>query len=336
MFKKHFFKILLGIVFSAVLIWLTLRQIDFHKSLELIKNANYYLLIPGVIIYALTYFLRSLRFYFMLRPIKKTRVFENFPYTMLGFFMNNIIPLRLGEVIRAKVTGERLGISRSAALGAIVIERLLDMIVFVLFFFLIMIVLPFPEFIKKSFYLSTIVFGGALLVLFVISKNDKKSLELVNKIPMPAKIKNYVAEIFEKFTGGLAMLKKPALFSVSFLFSIIAWIAESSFLVITAYSCGINISIVGGIFVVIIIGIGAILPTAPGYIGAFEFMGVTAFSVLGVDKDSAFACIAIYHFLQIIVIFTLGFASVLKAKISFIDLFKFENGRIEDTRAGEQ
>jgi uncharacterized protein (TIRG00374 family) len=243
---------------------------------------------------------------------------------MLGFFMNNIIPLRLGEVIRAKVTGERLGISRSAALGTIVVERLLDMVTFVLFFFVIMIVLPFPEFIKKSFYLSAVVFGGALSVLFVISKHDKKSLELVNKIPMPAKIKNYAAEIFEKFTGGLAMLKKPAVFSISFALSIATWITESSFLVITAYACGIEISVVGGIFVVIIIGIGAILPTAPGYIGAFEFMGITAFSVLGVDKDSGFACVAIYHFLQIIVIFTLGFSSVLKAKISFADLFKFE------------
>jgi uncharacterized protein (TIRG00374 family) len=141
---------------------------------------------------------------------------------------------------------------------------------------------------------------------------------------MPAKIKNYAAEIFEKFTGGLAMLKAPAVFSASFLLSVITWITESSCLAITAYACGIEISIVGGIFVVVIISIGAILPTAPGYIGAFEFMGVTALSVLGVDKDSAFACIAIYHFLQIIVIFTLGFASVLKAKISFMDLFKFE------------
>jgi uncharacterized membrane protein YbhN (UPF0104 family) len=105
---------------------------------------------------------------------------------------------------------------------------------------------------------------------------------------------------------------------------VIIWVTESSFLAITASACGIDISVVGGIFVVIIIGIGAILPTAPGYIGAFEFMGVAALSVLGVDKDSGFACIAIYHFLQIIVIFTLGFASVLKAKISFMDLFKFE------------
>ena len=78
---------------------------------------------------------------------------------------------------------------------------------------------------------------------------------------------------------------------------------------------------------VIIIGIGAIIPTAPGYIGAFEFMGVTALSV---DKDAAFACTAIYHFLQLMTIFLLGIMSVAKERISFSDLFKF--AKIEEQR----
>ncbi len=323
MFKKHFFKILLGCLFSVILIWLTIRQIDFKNSFELIRNANYYILIPGVLIYAFTYVLRSIRYYFMIYPIKKTKVLENFPYTVLGFFMNNIIPLRLGELIRAKVTGERLGISRSSVLGTIVVERLIDVIIFVMFFFIIMLVMPFPEFIKNTFYVCGAVFGTALIVLFLISKHEEKAAAFVSKIPMPAKIKSFVMSLFEKFAGGLIMLRKPGVFFASFAISVLIWVAESAFLVLTAKSCGVDISILGGIFVVIIIGIGAILPTAPGYIGAFEFMGVTALSALAIDKDAAFACIAIYHFLQLMVIFSLGFASIVKTKISFADLFKF-------------
>ncbi|MCL2485312.1 MAG: flippase-like domain-containing protein [Endomicrobia bacterium] len=330
MFRKHILKILLGFLFSAVLIYLTLRQIDFKNSFDLIKNANYWLFIPGILIYAFTYVLRSIRYYFLILPIKKTKVLENFPYTMLGYFMNNIIPLRLGELIRAKVTGERLHISRSSVLGTIVIERLMDIIMFVLFFFIIMFAFPFPEFIKKSFYICAVVFGSGLLTLFLISRHENKALKLISSLPMPLKIKNLVTELFNKFTGGLAVLTKPAIFSVIFLVSVVIWVTESLFLVIIAYSCGINISILGGIFVVIIIGIGAILPTAPGYIGAFEFMGVTAMSALAIGKDPAFACIAIYHFLQLMVIFALGFASVIKTKLSFADLFKF--AKIEEDK----
>lgn len=323
MFKKHFLKIILGFLLSILLIYLTIRQINFKESFELIKNVNYYILIPGIFLYASTYLLRSIRYYFMIYPIKKTRVLENFPYTMLGFFMNNIIPLRLGELVRAKVTGERLQISRSSILGTIVVERLIDVIIFVLFFFIIMAVLPFPDFIKNTFYICGAGFGACLLILFLISKHEDKALHIFSKLPMPAKIKNFIINLFEKFADGLIMLRKPGVFFTTFFFSVLIWIIESAFLVITAYACGINISILGGIFVVIIIGIGAILPTAPGYIGAFEFMGVTALAALGVDKESAFACIAIFHFLQLIVIFALGFASLIFAKISFMDLFKF-------------
>ncbi|MCL2144950.1 MAG: flippase-like domain-containing protein [Endomicrobia bacterium] len=324
MLKKHIFKILLGFLFSAVLIFLTLRQVNFRESLELIKNANYYILIPGVLIYALTYVLRSIRYYFMLSPIKKTPVLKNFPYTVLGFFMNNIIPLRIGELIRAKVTGERLSVSRSSVLGTIVIERLIDVIIFVLFFFVITIVIPFPEFIKKTFYMCAVIFGAALAVLFLVSKSEAKAAAVISKIPVHGRIKDFAVKFLEKFAGGLIILRKPKVFCAAFILSILVWVTESFFLVLTASSCGINISIIGGIFVVIIIGIGAIIPTAPGYIGAFEFMGVTALAALSVDKDAAFACIAIYHFLQLMTIFTLGILSIIKEKISFSDLFKFE------------
>lgn len=324
MLKKHFLKILIGFLFSAVLIYLALRNVNFKESFELVKNANYYILIPGVFIYAFTYVLRSIRYYFMLSPIKETRVLQNFPYTVLGFFMNNIIPLRIGEIIRAKVTGERLGVSRSSVLGTIVIERLVDVIIFVLFFFVIMAVIPFPEFVKKSFYICGIVFGAALVVLFLISKNETKALSVISKIPMPKKIKEILIKFLDKFADGLIILRKPKVLSAVLVISILIWVSESFFLVLTAAACGINISIIGGIFVVIIIGIGAIIPTAPGYIGAFEFMGVTALSALSVEADAAFACIAIYHFLQLMTIFALGISSIIKEKISFVDLLKFE------------
>jgi uncharacterized membrane protein YbhN (UPF0104 family) len=109
----------------------------------------------------------------------------------------------------------------------------------------------------------------------------------------------------------------------SFIFSGILWITEALFVVIVAYACGIRISILGGIFTVIIVGMGSIIPTAPGYFGAFELMGVLALSTLSVDKDLAFICTAICHFLQLVVIFTLGGLCVLKTKITFSDLFKF-------------
>ncbi|MDR2428001.1 MAG: flippase-like domain-containing protein [Endomicrobium sp.] len=323
MFKKHFLKILAGICVSIILIWLTLRQIDIKKSFELIAGVKYFVLIPAILVYVFTYILRSVRYYYILLPLKKTKVLDNFPYTIIGFFANNIIPLRLGELIRAKITGERLHVSRSSALATIVIERLFDVIIFVLFFFLIVTVMSFPEFIKKSFYILTFVFFICLSTLYIMLTHKNKALKVLSKMPISSVVESLITVFLNRFTGGLAVLKKPSILIKSFIFSGILWITEALFVVIVAYACGIHISILGGIFTVIIVGMGGIIPTAPGYFGAFELMGVLALSTLSVDKDLAFICTAICHFLQLVIIFTLGWLCVLKTKITFSDLFKF-------------
>jgi uncharacterized protein (TIRG00374 family) len=329
MLKKHFFKILIGICISIFLIWLTLCQIDIKKSLELIASVNYFILIPAILVYCFSYVLRSIRYYYILLPLKKTKVLENFPYTVIGFFANNIIPLRLGELIRAKITGERLQMSRSSALATIVIERLFDITMFVLFFFLIVMVMPFPEFIKQSFYILIVVFFVCLSTFYIMLIHKNKALKILSKMPLSLNLKSLITDFLNKFAGGLAVLKNPTILIRAFIFSGILWIIEALFTVIVAYACGIRISILGGMFTVIVVGIGGIIPTAPGYLGAFEMMGVLALSALSIDKDLAFACIAICHFLSLIVIFTLGSLCIIKTKLTFSDLFKFAKDRVD-------
>lgn len=324
MFKKHFLKILAGCVISGILIYFAFRGIDFNATFEAIKSAKLHFLILAAAFACLTYVARSARYYFIILPVKKTRIFENFPYTVLGFFMNNIIPLRLGEFIRAKITGERLGISRSSALATIVVERILDIFVYVLFFFLIMNFLPFPPFIKNSFIICAVVFGLLFIVLLILSLSGDKAINFLSKIPLPLKIKNIVLSLSNKFIEGLSILKSKKALILSFIFSFIVWIIESMALMMAAYSLGIQVSLIGAIFTVIIVGISGIIPTAPGYIGAFEFAGSLALRILGVDENLALACILIYHAIGLTVNFILGFSSVIWAKISFNDLFKFE------------
>ncbi|MDR3195404.1 MAG: flippase-like domain-containing protein [Endomicrobium sp.] len=323
MFKKHFLKISAGVCVSIFLIWLTLRQIDIKKSLKLITGVNYFVLIPGILIYIFSYILRSVRYYYILLPLKKTKVLDNFPYTMIGSFVNNIIPLRLGELVRAKITGERLRVSRSGALAAIVVERLFDVLMFGSFFFLIVMIMSFPEFIKRPFYILTVVFFICLVTLYIMLTHKNKALKVLSKMPISLTVKSLITDFLNRFTGGLAVLKKPSILIKIFIFSEILWIMEALFVIIIAYACGIRISILGGIFTVIVIGVGGIIPTTPGYFGAFELMGVFALSTLSVDKDLAFVCIAICHFLQLIVIFALGGFCVIKTKLTFSDLFKF-------------
>ncbi|MDR1522355.1 MAG: flippase-like domain-containing protein [Endomicrobium sp.] len=330
MFKKHFFKIMMGVVISLVLVYLTLRQIDFTRSLALIKSVNYWFLFPALIVYVSAYIFRAVRYCFILLPLKKTKILENFPYTVIGFFANNIVPLRLGEFIRAKITGQYLKISGSAALATIIIERLFDILMFILFFFLIFLFMPFPDIVEKSFYVLFAIGIFCFIVLYIIIIYEDNVIKLLSKIAIPDKIKSFILKFFNKFASGLSILKRPTILLRVLISSIIVWLTESLTLVIIAHACGIKLSILGAIFTVIIIGVGSIVPTMPGYFGTYELMGVLSLSSLGIDKDLAFTCIAISHLLTLIGIFGLGFICIVKTNLSLADLFNFAKAKDEE------
>ncbi|MDR1418497.1 MAG: flippase-like domain-containing protein [Endomicrobium sp.] len=330
MFKKHFFKIIIGVAISIILIYFTLRQIDFNKSWLLIKSVNYWLLIPALATYLFTYVLRAVRYYFILSPLKKTKILENFPYTVVGFFTNNIVPLRLGEFIRAKITGLYLKISGSSAFATIVIERLFDIMMFVLFFFLIFVFMPFPSIVEKSFYILFAIGVLCFIALYIIIIYGDNAIRVLSKIAIPDTIKSFIFNFFNKFASGLIILKRPIILFNVLILSAIVWLTEAMTLVVIAYACGIKLSILGAIFTIIIIGVGSIVPTMPGYFGAYELMGVLSLSSLGIDKDLAFTCIAISHLLALLGVFGLGFVCIVKTKLSLADLFKFTKDKDEE------
>ncbi|MDD5022087.1 MAG: lysylphosphatidylglycerol synthase transmembrane domain-containing protein [Endomicrobiaceae bacterium] len=321
--KKHIFKIILGFAISVLLIYLSIRNVDFKHSFELIKNANIYFIIMSMMFFVFSYVVRTVRWYFLLTPLKKIGVFRSFYFLIFGFFMNNILPLRLGEFVRAKVAGEKFKISRSGVFATVVVERLMDVIIFIICFFLIAIFVEIPQWLKNTFLSCALIFGTITIFLFFMSKGKDKFLKLISKIKLPKKILDIVLSLFSKFTTGLSFFNNWKLALKVFVFSFLVWLIEAYSYMYFFKAFGVDISVMQALFVIVVIGVGVIIPTAPGFIGAIEFMGVVALGVFGIQESVAFACIASLHVADMIVLYILGFMGIAKEKISFYDLFKF-------------
>lgn len=237
--------------------------------------------------------------------------------------MNNILPLRLGEFVRAKVAGERFKISRSSVFATVVIERLMDIIIFIICFFLIAVFVDIPQWLKNTFLLCAVIFGAFTVILFFISKSKDTFLRLISKIKLSDKITNIIMSLFSKFATGLSFFTNWKLALKVFVFSFFVWFVEAYSYIYFFKAFGVEISIMEAIFVIVVIGVGVIVPTAPGFIGAIEFMGVVALGIFGIEESVAFACIASLHFADMMALYVLGFMGIAKEKISFFDLFKF-------------
>lgn len=322
--KKHIFKIILGCLVSLILIYLCVRNIDFRQSVSLLKNADISLIITGVIIYICSYIVRGFRWDYILAPLKKMKLFKSFYYLVFGFFMNNILPLRLGEFVRAIVAGKKLEISRSGVFATIVVERLMDIVIFIISFFVIAMFVPnIPNWLQKSFIACTVIFGSMFIVLFFMSKDEEKFLKLLYKFHLPSKINEIIKSIFLKFASGLKFFQNKKLFIVVLITSVIVWVIESYAYKTLFLAFGLKVTAVQCLFVIVTTGVATMLPTAPGFIGAIESVGMITLGIFGIEETMAFTAMAATHFIEMMAVYALGIIGMIKERISFSDLFSF-------------
>jgi hypothetical protein len=69
-----------------------------------------------------------------------------------------------------------------------------------------------------------------------------------------------------------------------------------------------------------ILGLGLMIPAAPGYIGTYEFFSVAALSLFGVEKENAFAFTLLLHGWVFLTVTGLGLVSLTISGIHISDL----------------
>ncbi len=125
----------LGVLISVVFIWLALRGLQLNQFWNVVQDANYWWLIPGIAVYFVAVWARAWRWHYLLGPVKKIPTKTMFPITTIGYMGNNIYPAHAGEVLRAVILKRKEDVSISASLATIIVERIFDGVVMLAFVF---------------------------------------------------------------------------------------------------------------------------------------------------------------------------------------------------------
>ena len=133
---KKRWQLLLGVLVSLLFLWLAVQGLHLQEVLGYLRSANYWWLLPGVAVYFLAVWARTWRWHYLLRPVKVLAIRRLFPIVCIGYFGNNVFPARLGELLRAYVLRRDADVPISTSLAPIIIERVFDGLVMLLFVFL--------------------------------------------------------------------------------------------------------------------------------------------------------------------------------------------------------
>ena len=132
----------LGIAVSAVFLLWALQGLDLKQVWKDLQHGNYLWLIPSVAVYFLAVLVRTWRWDYLLRPLKRISIRRLFPVVVIGYMGNNIFPFRIGELLRAYVLKRNEEVSISSSLATIVVERIFDGLTMLLFVFVALPTVP--------------------------------------------------------------------------------------------------------------------------------------------------------------------------------------------------
>jgi len=245
----------------------------------------------------------------MLDIFPSNRLITTFHYTNIGYFANNFLPARLGDIIKSYLLAKKNNYNKTQVFTSAVIERIFDLLGLSVLFIIAVLRYEIPEnILNGGLIFIGILFVISIVVLIVLKKSD--SIDL--KLDTNSKYKS-VNFIKDKLGAVLRYLKKYLNFKdLSYLIMTTAFIWF--FYALAGY---IIIERLGGyrswdasILSLIFLGISFVLPSTPGNVGVHQYACVLAFAILGMDKTMAVAFSFYYQIPVIIISVVLGLVSI--------------------------
>ncbi len=288
-----------GVLVSAFFLVLALRGLELEKVGASLKQGRYLWLVPGVVVYFGAVGARTWRWHYLLRTLKPIPLRTLFPVVTIGYMGNNIYPARAGEVLRAYVLKQREGISVSASLATILVERIFDGLVMLLFVFLALPTVPeLPVRLRQLVIIASGLFLGALLLFFAMAATPQRVQRLSTRllIPyLPARFRQPVQGLLERFLTGLSSLRSGRDVAMIFFTSVVIWLLETLKYWFVMHAFPFQVSFFALMLMNGVVNLATTLPSGPGYVGTFDTPGIAVLQVFGVERSLATGYTLVLH-----------------------------------------
>jgi glycosyltransferase 2 family protein len=294
----------IGIALLAIF----LSQVDFSEMGRELAKANYIYLLPGVLIYLLGVFFRALRWQYLLKPLGHFRIFRMFSLILIGMLVNNIIPARLGIVVRAIILGEKENISKMAVGGTMVVEQVFDGLILLFFTAITALFAPLDGWLQLVVYVTAGIFIALLILCIVFASSataSQKGLKLVLRL-LPRKWHEKAGEWFVRLIEGLGVMKSPRKLLVIFIMSNLVWLCEAGLFYMVGFSFDLHQPYYVYMLATAVANLAWVLLMTQGGVGSFDLACQKSLMVFNVAEAAAASYAIVVHALILIITIPLG------------------------------
>ena len=293
----------LGLGVSIFFLLLLAYNVNLTEIATSLGEANYLYAVPAVGIYFLAVYFRAIRWRFLLSPLASLPVNRLYPVVVIGYMANNLMPARLGELVRSYYLARREKVSGSSALATIAIERVYDGVTLLAFAAIsapVLLLLGKFYATGETYRTTAIALAIGVVALFLTALAVLtfatfpwflRLLDLALRAAPPV-IRPKARHLAINFIGGLSVLSSPKKHLAVFALSLPVWLLEGSMYFLVSYSFGID-SYFESIWILLLAlllltatsNLASALPTSIGGIGPFELAAQQTLLVLGVSAS---------------------------------------------------
>jgi uncharacterized protein (TIRG00374 family) len=323
--KKPDIKLWLGIAISAFFLFLLFRKIDFAKLGAAFRELDHRYLWPALVLTFVSYFLRAVRWKYLLLPVKSTRMGHLFSSTLIGYMANNLLPARLGEFVRAYSLGQKEGIGTSAVFASLVVDRLCDgftvLLVLLVTFFTIKLP-PGMEQIQQGLvtggYVTFALYVAVLVFLALLKLRTEFTVQLVSRLIHWAspRLAEQVAKQMRSFISGILIPTKGSQLVAVGASSLFIWATAIYPLDLMLRSFGVVLPITASMFLMVFLVFAVMVPASPGFVGTYHFACVTALSAFNIGSEKALSIALVMHGMSFFPVIVVGLYCLWRDKLS--------------------
>jgi glycosyltransferase 2 family protein len=283
----------IGVAISVVALLLVIRSVDLAAAWNVLRSAQPQWIALMLVFIAGDVVLRGIRWKVLLSPVAKVPLLASISSLLVGYLANNVLPARLGEIVRSHDLGERTGVSRSTVLGTVVVERVVDTIVVVVIAAIAILVLSVRG-IVASAVLVGLAISGLLVVAIALGM-------AAHRLPGADRAAAWIGQwprvhgTLVRLRTGLSIVSDIRVMIVAVVLSVGSWSFTVLAFAAAAQAVGIEPTLGQAALLAAGTNLATAVPAAPGYIGTYELAAVTIAASVGIDRESALAFVVLVH-----------------------------------------
>jgi len=312
----------------AFLFW----RIDVGAAADAFRNANYVFVLPAVALFAVSKLLVAQRWRLMMLPYAALPLAPLWGILLVSNLANNVLPARLGDLVRVQVPATRYGVSRARGIATVfATESLLDGVAIVVLGLIGLALIDLQGFPTEVFWgLLGLVAGGLLAVIPLAHLRLSEGWTSRGVLPrLPDRPRLFIEEHLPHLIDGLGVFKHGALAAQAMALSFAIWLMEVGVVVLLGLAFDIELSMPAWMLVMITANVVSAFPIAPSNIGAYELAVAELLKALGVDAGTAGAFAIAAHMFNIAWIATAGVAAMAALRLTLHDVFSLGAPQLE-------